>query len=291
MKKRIEGVMVYGIDIGKNTFHVVGLDSSGKPVLHSKFRRDRLLVHFANTPAALIGMESCPGSQWLARKLQASGHTVKIIPAQFVKPYADSIRTTWSRCGSDRGGSHPPYDAIRAGQAPESARQALHRVRDRYMSQRTGLINQMRGFLLEFGIAVRQGAGVFRLDVPQVLGDEENELPPSMRTLLADLWNDFKLLEIRIEELSNSAQRAVQRHCPAIHDCSCIGPLAASALEASAGNGHQFTNGRFFAAWLGLVPREYSTGGKTTLLGISKRGNTYLRRILIHGARSCVQTW
>ena len=168
----------------------------------------------------------------------------------------------------------------------QSARQALHRVRDRYMSQRTGLINQMRSFLLEFGLAIRQGAGVFRLDVPRVLGDEENELPPSMRTLLSDLWNDFRLLEIRIEELSKQIQRSVQYSDTArrLMTVPGIGPLAASALEASAGNGHQFVNGRFFAAWLGLTPREYSTGGKTTLLGISKRGNTYLRRILIHGA-------
>lgn len=148
------------------------------------------------------------------------------------------------------------------------ARQALHHVRDRYMSQRTGLINQMRGFLLEFGIAVRQGAGVFRLDVPQVLGNEENELPPSMRTLLCDLGKDFKLLEVRIEELSKQIQRSVQYSDTArrLMTVPGIGPLTASALEASAGNGHQFANERFFAAWLGLTPREYSTGGKTTLL-------------------------
>jgi transposase len=293
MKKRTEGVTVYGIDIGKNTFHVVGLDDSGKPVLHSKFRRDRLLVHFANTPAALIGMESCPGSQWLARKLQASGHTVKIIPAQFVKPYVKSNKNDMVDAAAiAEAVTRPTMRFVQVRQPEQSARQALHRVRDRYMSQRTGLINQMRGFLLEFGIAVRQGAGVFRMDIPRVLGDEENELPPSMRTLLADLWNDFKLLESRIEELSKQIQRSVQYSDTArrLMTVPGIGPLAASALEASAGNGHQFANGRFFAAWLGLTPREYSTGGKTTLLGISKRGNTYLRRILIHGARSCVQT-
>jgi transposase len=292
MKKRIEGVRVYGIDIGKNTFHVVGLDSSGKPVLHSKFRRDRLLVHFANTPAALIGMESCPGSQWLARKLQASGHTVKIIPAQFVKPYVKSNKNDMVDAAAiAEAVTRPTMRFVQIRQPEQSARQAIHRVRDRYMSQRTGLINQIRGFLLEFGIAVRQGTGVFRLDVPQVLGDEENELPPPMRTLLSDLWNDFKLLESRIEELSKQIQRSVQysdtaRRLMTVPD---IGPLAASALEASACNGHQFANGRFLAAWFGLTPREYSTGGKTTLLGISK-ANTYLRRILINGARSCVQT-
>jgi transposase len=155
MKKRIEGVTVYGIDIGKNTFHVVGLDSAGKPVLHSKFRRDRLLVHFANTPAALIGMESCPGSQWLARKLQASGHTVKIIPAQFVKPYVKSNKNDMVDAAAiAEAVTRPTMRFVQIRQPEQSARQALHRVRDRYMSQRTGLINQMRGFLLEFGIAV-----------------------------------------------------------------------------------------------------------------------------------------
>ena len=170
MKKRIEEVTVYGIEIGKNTFHVVGLDGSGKPVLHSKFRRDRLLGHFANTPAALIGMESCPGSQWLARKLQASGHTVKIIPAQFVKPYVKSSKNDMVDAAAiAEAVTRPTMRFVQVRQPEQSARQALHRVRDRYMSQRTVLINQMRGFLLEFGIAVRQGAGVFRMDVPRSL--------------------------------------------------------------------------------------------------------------------------
>jgi transposase len=160
------------------------------------------------------------------------------------------------------------------------------------MSQRTGLINQIRGFLLEFGIPIRQGAGVFKIDLPHVLGDEKYELPPSMRSLLTDLWNDFKALEIRIEEISQQIQRSVQYSDTArrLMTVPGIGPLTASALEASAGNGRQFTTGRYFAAWLGLVPRQYSTGGKTNLLAISKRGNAYLRRLLIHGARSCVQT-
>lgn len=293
MKKRVEGVTVYGIDIGKNIFHVVGLDSSGKPVLHSKFRRDRLLDHFANSPAALIGMESCAGSQWLARKLQLLGHTVRIIPAQFIKPYVKSNKNDMVDAAAiAEAVTRPTMRFVQVRQPEQSARQALHRVRDRYMSQRTGLINQVRGFLLEFGIAVRQGVGVFRMDVPRVLGDEENELPPSMRALLTDLWNDFKHLELRVQELSKQIQHNVQYSDTArrLMTVPGIGPLAASALEASAGNGHQFTNGRYFAAWLGLVPRQYSTGGKTTLLSISKRGNAYLRRLLIHGARSCVQT-
>jgi transposase len=160
------------------------------------------------------------------------------------------------------------------------------------MGQRTGLINQIRGFLLEFGLPIRQGAGVFKIDLLRILGDEQNELPPSMRQLLSELWSDLKTLEIRIEEITKQIQRSVQYSDTArrLMTVPGIGPLAASALEASAGSGLQFKSSRFFAAWLGLVPRQYSTGGKTTLLAISKRGNAYLRRLLIHGARSCVQT-
>ncbi len=293
MKRQLRTVTVFGIDIGKNSFHIVGLDSTGRPVMRTKFRRDQLLQYFANAQTATVGMESCPGSQWLARKLEAMGHTARIIPAQFVKPYVKSNKNDIVDAAAiAEAVTRPTMRFVQIRQPEQSARQALHRVRDRFMSQRTGLINQIRGFLLEFGIPIRQGVGVFRIDMPRVLGDEDNELPPSMRQLLADLWNDFKELERRIEEITRQIQRSVQYSDTArrLMTVPGIGPLAASALEASAGNGHQFTNGRFFAAWLGLTPREYSTGGKTTLLGISKRGNSYLRRLLIHGARSCVQT-
>lgn len=246
MKKRIEGVTIYGIDIGKNSFHVVGLDGAGKPFIQAEFRRDRLLQHFANTATAIIGMESCTGSQWLARKLQAMGHTVKIIPAQFVKRYFKSNKNEMVDAAAiAEAVTRPTMRFVQIRQPEQSARRALHRVRDRYM-----------------------------------------------RTLLTDLWNDFKALESRIEEITPQIQRSVQYSDTArrLMTVPGIGPLTASALEASAGNGRQFTTARYFAAWLGLVPREYSTGGKTALLGISKRGKTYLRRLLIHGARSCVQT-
>jgi transposase len=293
MNKHVEGTSVFGIDIGKNSFHVVGLNPAGQPVIHLSLRRDRLLKYFANVPPSTIGMESCPGSQWLARKLQAMNHTAKIIPAQFVKPYVKSNKNDMINASAiAEAVSRPTMRFVSVRQPEQSARQALHRVRDRYMSQRTGLINQIRGFLLEFGLPIRQGAGVFKLDLPRILGDEENELPPSMRHLLADLWNDLKTLESRIEEITQQIQRSVQYSDTArrLITVPGIGPLAASALEASAGSGLQFKSSRFFAEWLGLVPRQYSTGGKTTLFGISKRGNAYLRRLLIHGARSCVQT-
>jgi transposase len=233
-------------------------------------------------------MESCPGSQWLARKLQGMNHTAKIIPAQFVKPYVKSNKNDMIDAEAiAEAVSRPTMRFVPIRSPEQSAQQALHRVRDRYMSQRTGLINQIRGFLLEFGLPIRQGAGVFKIDLPRILSDENNELPSCMRQLLVDLWNDFKALEARIEEITQQIHRSVQYSDTArrLMTVPGIGPLVASALEASAGNGLQFKTSRFFAAWLGLVPRQYSTGGKDTLLAISKRGNTYLS-----GARSCVQT-
>ena len=170
MKKRIEGVTVYGIDIGKNTFHVVGLDSTGKPTLHSKFRRDRLLAHFANTPAALIGMESCPGSQWLARKLQASGHSVKIIPAQFVKPYVKSNKSDIIDAEAiAEAATRPSMRFVEIKSETQVDIQALHRVRDHKVSARTRLVCQMRAFCLEYGVPIHQGIGKFRADFPRVL--------------------------------------------------------------------------------------------------------------------------
>jgi transposase len=179
-------------------------------MLHIKFRRDRLLVHSANTPAALIGMESCPRSQWLARKLQASDHTVKIIPTQFVKPYVKSNKNAMVDAAAIvEAVTRPTMRFVQIRQPEQSARQALHRSRSLHEPAYVAH-HQMLGFLLEFGITVRQRAGVFRLDVPRALGDEENELPLSMRALLSDLSNDFKLLESRIDELSKQIQRSVQ---------------------------------------------------------------------------------
>jgi transposase len=168
--------------------------------------------------------------------------------------------------------------------------QALHRVRDRMISHRTRLISQMRAFCLEYGVAIHQGAGKFKADLPKVLANDANDLTPAMRRILASIFDELRQLEQRIAEVNReieaiAAQSDTARRLMTIPG---IGPLAATALLAAAGSARQFRKARDMAAWLGLVPRQYSTGGKTTLLGISKRGNKYLRRMIIHGARSCV---
>jgi len=168
--------------------------------------------------------------------------------------------------------------------------QALHRVRDRLVAQRTRVICQMRAFCLEYGIAMHQGAGKFKADLPRVVADKENDLSPAMRRLLTELFDDVKNLEGRIKEVTGEIEdvAAADDTARRLMTVPGIGPLAATALLAAAGRGLQFRKARDMAAWIGLVPREYSTGGKTTLLGISKRGSSYLRRLLIHGARSCL---
>lgn len=168
--------------------------------------------------------------------------------------------------------------------------QALHRVRDRMMSQRTCLINQMRAFCLEYGIAIHQGAGKFKADLPRVLADQSNDLTSAMRRILASTFDELRQLELRIAEVNREIEAIASQSDTArrLMTIPGIGPLAATALLAAAGSARQFKKARDMAAWLGLVPREYSTGGRTKLLGISKRGNRYLRRMIIHGARSCV---
>lgn len=282
---------VFGIDIGKNVFHVVGVDCTGKPIQRVRFRRDTLLQFFERAKPAIVGMETCPGSQWLARKIKAFGHTVRIIPAQFVKPYVKSNKNdTLDAEAIAEAVTRPTMRFVDIKSIEQVDIQALHRARDMMVMHRTRLINQMRAFCLEYGVAIRQGVGVFKLDLPRVVANDGNDLSTPIRRLLVDLFEDLQQLEKRIAAITREIEALVARDDVArrLLTVPGIGPLSASALLAAVGKGRQFKKARDMAAWLGLVPRQYSTGGKSTLLGISKRGNGYVRRLLIHGARSCL---
>jgi transposase len=282
---------VYGVDLGKNVFHVVSLDARGAVVQRVKFRRDTLLTFFERVAQTIVGMEACPGSQWLAGKLQAMGHQVRIVPAQFVKPYVKSQKNdTVDAEAIAEAVMRPTMRFTQVRTVEQVDLQALHRIQDQLVSSRTRLINQVRAFCLEYGVAIRQGAGVFRLDLPRVLADETNDLSPAMRRMLTELFADVVRLDQRIAGVTREIEGLAARDDRArrLMTIPGIGPLGATALLAAIGDGRQFRRARDLAAWLGLVPREHSTGGKTTLLGISKRGNRYVRRLLIHGARSCV---
>jgi len=291
IRNKPRNAKVYGIDLGKNLFHVVGTDENGAIVQRVKFRRETLLAFFERAAPALVGMEACPGSQWLARKLQAIGHRVRLIPAQFVKPYVKSNKNdTIDAAAIAEAATRPTMRFVEVKRPEQSDLQALHRIRDRMVTSRTRLICQMRAFCLEHGVALRQGAGVFKIDILGVLADTGNDLTPTIRRLLGDLFEDLKRMELRIAQVTREieAEAAKNETARRLMTVPGIGPLAATALLAAAGDGHQFRKARDMAAWLGLVPQQHSTGGKTTLLGISKRGNRYVRRLFVHGARSCV---
>jgi transposase len=256
-----------------------------------RFRRDTLLQFFERAAPAVVGMEACPGSQWLARKIQALGHLVRIVPAQFVKPYMKSNKNDMVDAEAIAEAVTRPTMRFVEIKAPEQVDvQALHRARDMMVMHRTRMISQMRAFCLEQGVAMHQGAGKFKADLPRVLADEANDLTGSMRKLLAGLFDDLLAIEHRIREISREIEALVDRDDVGrrLLTVPGIGPLGASALLAAVGQGQQFKRARDLAAWLGLVPRQHSTGGRPTLMGISKRGNAYVRHLLIHGARSCL---
>ena len=282
---------VYGVDLGKNTFHVVGLDPSGAVVQRVKFRRDTLLAFFERANRTVVGMEACPGSQWLARKLIALGYQVRIVPAQFVKPFVKSQKNdTIDAEAIAEAVTRPTMRFTHVRSEEQVDLQALHRIRDQLIGNRTGLINQMRAFCLEYGVAMRPGAGAFKLELPKALADKANDLTEAMRRMLSELFDDMARLDQRVLALNRQIEALAARDDRArrLMTIPGIGALGATALLAAVGDGRQFRRARDLAAWLGLVPQQHSTGGKVTLRGISKRGNRYLRRLLIHGARSCV---
>lgn len=291
MRNQPLGAVVYGVDLGKTRFDVVGCDASGTPIQRVKFSRDTLFAFFAAAPKALIGMEACPGAQWMARRLSELGHTVRIIPAQFVKPFVKSNKNDARDAEAiAEAVTRPTMRFVAIKPCEQLDLQALHRVRDRIVANRTQLICQMRAFCLEYGIAIRQGTGTFKLDITRIITDQTNDLTTAMRGLLDQLWEEFTIIDVRLAAVSRQVEIIAARHEAArrLMTIPGIGPLGATALIAAVGDARQFRKARDLAAWLGLVPRQNSTGGKTTLLGISKRGNPYVRRLLIHGARSCI---
>ena len=278
-----------GIDLGKTTFHLVALDKHGTAVVRKKFSRKQLLAYTANLQASLIGIEACSGAHFIGATLREQGHDVRLIPAQFVKPFLKSNKNDFLDA-----------EAIAEAVARQNMRfvpiktdeqldlQAMHRVRDRLVQRRTAIINQMRGFLLERGITFAKGPANLRKNMAAILEDADENLTPRMRNLLAQIWQEWKQLEVDITTISEQIERisTEDEACKRLRQIPGVGPLVSTATVAAIGNGAAFRKGRDFAAWLGLVPRQHSTGGKAKLYGISKRGNLYLRRMFIHGARA-----
>jgi transposase len=286
-----KGATVYGIDLGKNTFHFVGMDEKGVPVQKAKLSRKTIFRYFEAADKALIGMEACPGSQWLARKLIELGHDVKIIPAQFVKPFVKSTKNdTLDAEAIAEAVTRPTMRFVKIRTSAQIDMQALHRIRSRLVSGKTRLVNQMRALCQECGVVMPEGVNAFQRNIEPVISDQDNDLTTHMRRIMTDLVTELNSTSIRINEVTREIEAAAARDEMArkLITIPGIGSLGATALLAAVGDGKQFHKARDFAAWLGLVPRQYSTGGKSTLLGISKRGNSYVRRLIIHGARACL---
>ena len=284
-------IRTIGIDLGKTVFHLVALDENGKVVARKRCSRTQLVTFMANTPACLVGMEACCGSHLLGRVLHDQGHDVHLIPAQFVKPFVKSNRNDYIDAEAiAEAVQRPTMRFVPLKTEEQLDLQALHRVRDRLVARRTGLINQLRAFLLERGITFRPGRAWLLSQMPTILTQTETWLSPRMSRIMRLLWTEWKELESQIDDIRNEIDQLVKQDaaCRRLLDIPGVGTLVASAMAASVGNGSAFAKGRDFAAWLGLVPRQYSTGGKPRLLGISKRGNSYLRKLFVHGARSVV---
>jgi transposase len=282
-------VNTVGIDLGKTIFHVVGLDQPGNVVVKRRPSRSQLLRQFANTPPCLIGMEACCGAHHLGTALVAQGHQVRLIPPQFVRPFVKSNKNDYKDAEAiAEAVQRPTMRFVPIKTQDQLDLQALHRVRDRLVSRRTAVINQIRAFLLERGITLRRGRKHLEQRMPLILEDGELDLSPLLRRLLDQLRQEWKALNSQIETTSQQIERIADEDaaCQRLQQIPGVGPLIATAMVAAVGNGSAFIRGRDFAAWLGLVPRQHSTGGKAKLLGISKRGNPYLRRLFIHGARA-----
>jgi transposase len=280
-----------GIDLGKTSFHLVALSVAGKVLLRKKFTQKQLITFTANLQTSLIGMEACSGAHFLGRALREQGHDVKLIPAQFVKPFVKSNKNDFLDAEAiaeavDR--QNMRFVPIKTDDQLDL--QALHRVRDRLIARRTSVINQLRSFLLERGMTFSKTPAKLKLAMPEILENADANLTPRMRNLVSLLWSEWKDLEQQIIAMNAEVEQIASSDpaCQRLRQIPGVGPLVATAIVAAIGNGTAFHKGREFSSWLGLVPRQHTTGGKARLFGISKRGNSYLRKILVHGARSAV---
>jgi transposase len=286
-QKLSASIAVVGVDIGKNSFHVVGHDERGAIVLRQKWSRGQIEARLANMPPCLVGMEACVGAHHLSRKLNALGHNARLMPAKYVRPYSKGQKNDFRDAEAiAEAVQRPTMKFVATKTADQLDLQALHRVRQRLVSQRTGIINQIRAFLLERGIAVRQGLRFLRAELPHILAAPSDVLSPRIVQVIEGLAGDWRRLDERIEGLSGDIEAIARRDagCERLMSVPGIGPIISSAMVAAIGTGEAFSKGRDFAAWLGQVPMQMSTGDRTILGKISKRGNRYLRVLFVQAA-------
>src|SRR5215469_11263183 len=281
-----------GIDLAKNVFHLVGLDSSGQVVVRKRCSRRQVLAFTANVEVEVIGMEACSGAHFLGRALREQGHEVRLMPAQYVKPYVKTNKNDYIDAEAiGEAVTRPSMRFVPIKTDDQLDLQSLHRVRERWVVRRTAVINQMRGLLLERGITIRKGRQHLEASLPGILEDADNKLSGALRVLLTQLQSEMQYLHRQIEESDKLIARIAGEleACRRLMAIPGIGPLIATATIAAIGNGAAFKKGRGFAAWLGVVPGEHSTGGKQKLTRTSRRGNKYLRKLFVQGAHAVLQ--
>jgi transposase len=284
-------VTLIGIDLGKHSFHLHAQDQAGHLVFRKKLSRKQMLTLLGNTPACTVVMEACAGAHWLARRFFALGHAARLISPQFVKPFVQGNKNDFADAQAIcEAACRPSMRFVSPKTEAQQTLSALHRVREGLVRDRTGTTNQIHAFLLEFGISLPKGAAIIRR-LPAVLAEHEASLPPRLTAVLERLRAHYQYLEAQISEIERELAQQLKEdeRGERLLEIPGIGPITASVLTSELGDAHQFANARQFAASLGLVPRQYSTGGKPTLLGISKRGDKHLRRLLVQGARAILQ--
>lgn len=278
---------IVGIDLGKNWFHLIGLNGRGATVLRKKLNRVQLAEYAATAPPCVVATESCPGSQYWGRIFAKAGHEIRILPAQFVKPYLKANKNDFNDAEAiAEAGSRASMRCVPLKTNEQLELQALHRVRRRIIIERTAIVNQMRALLLEQGIVIPLGRALFARRLPTIFEDAENGLSPRLVSLLYRLRQRWRAMDVEIDELTRELTMWAEQsdQCRRAQTVPGIGPIIATAVVAAVGDGRMFGRGRDMAAWLGLVPAQHSTGGRPTLGRISKRGDTYLRQLFIQGA-------
>jgi transposase len=282
-------IAILGIDLGKNSCSAVGLDATGQVVVRRRLSRDKVLAFTGKLPACKVAMEACCGAHHLGRELVKQGHEVRLMSPEYVRPYVKAQKNDDRDAEAiAEAATRPTMRFVEVKSQDQSDMQSLHRARERLVAERTALINHLRALLLERGSTVAQGRRKFETELAVILADEASSLSPRIRRLIADLREEWQALDERItafdaEFVSRARTDEAARRLTTVPG---IGSINATALVAAVGDATAFARGRDMAAWLGLVPRQMTTGGKPKLLGISKRGNRYLRKNLIHGARA-----
>lgn len=285
-------ITTIGLDIAKSVFHAVGVDKAGKLIKKKMLGRKDLLPFVAKIEPCLIVMEACGGASYWARELEQFGHVVKLIAPQYVVPFRQGNKNDYNDAlAIAEAAQRPNMRFVKPKCVEQQDVQLLHRMRERLTKQSTALINQVRGMLAEYGIVITKSKSAFKAQLPDILVDEANTLTTKGRAIFYQLYEEFTDIDKRLKSCDTQVLNETQNNvvCQRLQTIPGVGPVTATAIYAAVGDGKDFSNGRHFSAWCGLVPKQHSSGGKDNLLGISKRGNAYLRTLFIHGARAVLR--